>query len=259
MEDREELINLKPDNHDMRLKYYELILERSSLDDLPCYPLPEGYRYVYYREGDKKDWIAIETSAREFILPEEGESAWKRYYAGKEKELEERMFFVETSDGEKAATATAFYDPQDLFGAGWLHWVAVKREYQGKGIAKALISHTLHRLKELGYPSIRIPTQTNTWVAARLYLDFGFRPAVKNALASQKGYGILRTLTGHPALEGFEPVPYEEIWDSRMVKIEKMLREQYADLVHFRVLEEDGQERILYCTESGTGEWKGTL
>ena len=146
MENREELINLKPDNHDMRLKYYELILERSSLDDLPCYPLPEGYRYVYYREGDKKDWIAIETSAREFILPEEGESAWKRYYAGKEKELEERMFFVETSDGEKAATATAFYDPQDLFGAGWLHWVAVKREYQGKGIAKALISHTLHRL-----------------------------------------------------------------------------------------------------------------
>ena len=59
MENREELINLKPDNHDMRLKYYELILERSSLDDLPCYPLPEGYRYVYYREGDKKDWIAI--------------------------------------------------------------------------------------------------------------------------------------------------------------------------------------------------------
>ena len=151
MENREERITLKPDNHDMRLKYYELILESRSLAELPCYPLPEGYRYVYYREGDKKDWIAIETSAREFILPEEGESAWKRYYAGKEKELENRMFFVETTDGEKVATATAFYEPRDLSGAGWLHWVAVKREYQGKGIAKALISHTLQCLKELGY------------------------------------------------------------------------------------------------------------
>lgn len=132
--------------------------------------------------------------------PEEGESAWKRYYAGKEKELENRMFFVETTDGEKVATATAFYEPRDLSGAGWLHWVAVKREYQGKGIAKALISHTLHRLKELGYPSIKIPTQTNTWVATRLYLDFGFRPVPQNAVDSQIGYGILKTLTNHPAL-----------------------------------------------------------
>ena len=259
MENREERITLKPDNHDMRLKYYELILESRGLAELPCYPLPEGYRYVYYREGDKKDWIAIETSAREFILPEEGESAWKRYYAGKEKELENRMFFVETTDGEKVATATAFYEPRDLSGAGWLHWVAVKREYQGKGIAKALISHTLQRLKELGYPSVKIPTQTNTWVAARLYLDFGFRPVPPNAVDSQIGYGILKTLTNHPALAGFEPVPYEEIWDSRMVQIEKRLREQYPGLVHFRVLEENGQDRILYCTESGAGEWDSAL
>lgn len=169
------------------------------------------------------------------------------------------MFFVETSDGEKAATATAFYEPRDLSDAGWLHWVAVKREYQGKGIAKALISHTLQRLKELGYPSIKIPTQTNTWVAARLYLDFGFRPVPQNAVDSQIGYGILKTLTDHPALAGFEPVPYEEIWDPRMVQIEKRLREQYPGLVHFRVLEESGQERILFCTESGAGEWDGAL
>ena len=169
------------------------------------------------------------------------------------------MFFVETTDGEKVATATAFYEPRDLSGAGWLHWVAVKREYQGKGIAKALISHTLQRLKELGYPSIKIPTQTNTWVAARLYLDFGFRPVPQNAVDSQIGYGILKTLTNHPALAGFEPVPYEEIWDSRMVQIEKRLREQYPGQVHFRVLEENGQDRILYCTESGAGEWDGAL
>lgn len=259
MTKREELMKLRPDNHDMRLKYYELVLKSSSLENLPSFSLPKGYRYVYYREGDKKEWIAIETSAREFVLPMDGEAAWEKYYAGKEKELEERMFFVETLDGEKVATATAFYEPRDLSGAGWLHWVAVKREYQGQGIAKALISHTLQRLKELGYPSIKIPTQTNTWVAARMYLDFGFRPIPENAVNSREGYGILRTLTDHSALAAFDPVPYEEIWDSRMVEIEKKLREQYADLVHFRVLEEDGQERILFCTKTGTGEWKETF
>lgn len=92
MTKREELMKLRPDNHDMRLKYYELVLKSSSLENLPGFSLPKGYRYVYYREGDKKDWIAIETSAREFVLPMEGEAAWEKYYAGKEKELEERMF-----------------------------------------------------------------------------------------------------------------------------------------------------------------------
>lgn len=133
MTKREEFMMLKPDNHDMRLKHYELVLMRGSLETLPEFPLPDGYRYVYFREGDKRDWIAIETSAREFVLPTEGEAAWEKYYAGKEKELEERMFFVETSEGEKVATATAFYEPRDLSGAGWLHWVAVKRGYQGQG------------------------------------------------------------------------------------------------------------------------------
>ena len=52
--------------------------------NIPVAPLPDGYRFVYYRPGDKKDWIAIEMSAREFVLEEEGEMAWKNYY-GEEK------------------------------------------------------------------------------------------------------------------------------------------------------------------------------
>lgn len=47
-------------------------------------------------------------------------------------ELPSRMFFIETDEGEKIATATAFYDiyGRDTSNDGWLHWVAVKREYQ---------------------------------------------------------------------------------------------------------------------------------
>ena len=97
--------------------------------------------------------------------------AWKNYYGGREEELTDRMLFIEDSSGEKVATATAFYDSRDTSGAGWLHWVAVKRTQQGKGLARPLISKALHRLTELGYTDIKVPTQTNTWVAAKLYLD----------------------------------------------------------------------------------------
>ena len=70
------------------------------------------------------------------------------------------MFFIENADGQKVATATAFYEPRDLSNAGWLHWVAVRRDFQGNGLARPLISHTLNRLLELGYKTIKIPTQT---------------------------------------------------------------------------------------------------
>ena len=131
------------------------------------------------------------------------------------------MLFIEDSSGEKVATATAFYDSRDTSGAGWLHWVAVKRTQQGKGLARPLISKALHRLTELGYTDIKVPTQTNTWVAAKLYLDAGFIPEEKNAVCSRDGYRILKTLTGHPSLEGIEPLPFEDIWDQEMLLTEK--------------------------------------
>ena len=60
-------MDMQFDNHDSRIKYYELMLER-DLDYLPCFPLPDGYRFVFYRPGDCSSWIEIEKSAKEFVL-----------------------------------------------------------------------------------------------------------------------------------------------------------------------------------------------
>lgn len=38
--------DMKFDNHDNRIRYYELLLER-DLDTIPQFQLPEGYRFVY--------------------------------------------------------------------------------------------------------------------------------------------------------------------------------------------------------------------
>ena len=94
------------DNNDRRIPHYELLLRR-SLASLPESVLPEGYRFVFYRPGDRETWIGIEQSAKEFNSPAEGYAAWERYYAGRESELEGRMLFVENGAGEKVATATA--------------------------------------------------------------------------------------------------------------------------------------------------------
>ncbi len=200
------------DNHDSRIRYYELVLER-DLDSLPERALPQGYRFALYAPGDRDAWIGIEQSAKEFDDREEGLRAWEKYFAPHEALLPERMYFVLNGKGEKVATATAYFDirrPDDGINA-MLHWVAVRREDQGKGLSKPLILRALHRMRELGYRRAVIPTQTTTWLACRVYLDLGFRPIPRNAEHSQMGWRIVRTLTNHPALAGFEPVSPEEI------------------------------------------------
>lgn len=200
-------INVVFDNNDKRIKHYELLLE-GSLGSISEYPLPDGYRFEFYQDGDRDIWIEIEQSAKEFSSYDEGLSAWNRYYSGRENELYNRMVFVVNEHGEKVATATAFYDIQgrDKSGAGWLHWVAVKREYQGKGLSKPLITYVLDVMKALGYSNAKIPTQTNTWLAVKIYLDLGFRPISQNAVNSYMGWCIIKTLTNHNALNNFDSI-----------------------------------------------------
>lgn len=205
-------MELQFDNHDERIRYYELMLER-DLENLPHFPLPDGYRYAFFQPGDREQWIDIEKSAKEFASCEQGMESWNRYYGGREDELTGRMVFVEDADGRKAATATAFYDIRgiDKSGDGWLHWVAVRREYQGRGLAKPLISYVLRLMQSLGYTHAKIPTQTTTWLACKIYLDLGFRPIPENAVNSREGWRIVKALTDHEALAEFDAAAADEI------------------------------------------------
>ncbi len=143
--------------------------------------------------------------------------------------LTDRMVFIENEKGEKIATATAYYDvihsdvcihsgecthsDEDADGrsSGWLHWVAVRREYQGKGLSKPLISHVLGIMQKLGYTHATIPTQTTTWLACKIYLDLGFRPIPENAVSNREGWRIVRALTNHEALGSFDAAGIDEI------------------------------------------------
>ena len=126
--------------------------------------------------------------------------------------------FIENENGEKIATASAFYDiyGRDKSGAGWLHWVAIKREYQGKCLSKPLIGYVLNVMKKLGYTQAKIPTQTTTWLACRIYLDFGFVPVPQNAVNSRDGWRIIKTLTKHPALAEFDCAEVGEIFKEEL-------------------------------------------
>ncbi|MBR6028204.1 MAG: GNAT family N-acetyltransferase [Clostridia bacterium] len=191
------------DNHDSRLPYQELMLE-APLGGFTRLPLPSGFRIVPYAPGDRDVWISMEQSAREFDTFEAGVAAWNRFFAPWEDRLPGRMFFVADAAGQKVATASAWHDVrgEDDGVTGWLHWVAVRRESQGLGLSKPLITHVLCRMQELGYQRAVIPTQTTTWLAVHIYLSLGFKPIPRNAERSREGWLLVRELTGNPALDG---------------------------------------------------------
>ena len=163
-----------PDNNDSALKYYELILENNHPEAFRPLPLPEGFHFSTFQPGDEEEWIAIETSAREFVTRREGLEAWQHYYGGREEELPGRMYFVETeTGGKKVATATAYYEPEDLSGAGWLHWVAVRR-----GVPGQRAGQTADRSGALSSGaaslSLRENPHSDQYLAGRVHLS-GFR------------------------------------------------------------------------------------
>ena len=174
---------------DTTVPMISLAMRAASLEDLPVFALPSRCGWRFYQPGDERHWARIETSAGEFDRPEAALDGFSRAFSGGK--LEERMLFL-TDGGEPFATATAWHD----HGAqGRLHWVGVDAAHQGMGLSKPLVSLALQRLREVGYRSAMLTTQTASWVAIKVYHQFGFRPLLRKD-GELEGWKIVSDKTG---------------------------------------------------------------
>jgi len=235
------------DNLDRRIKYYEILLS-IDLSKIPSTLLPSGYHFVFYQDGDRDEWIKIELSAREFLTFEEGIKAWDYYFKRYEYLLPDRMIFlVESATNEKIGTATAYFNNwKDDLNEGYLHWVAIQKTYQGKGLSKPLIVYTLNQSKKLGYKENKIPTQTTSPIACKIYFDLGAVPV--NLEKSYFGYQILKTLFNQIQLD-VPTIPVSSIYNELYLKIEEKLNEIYPDLIDFDINTE--HQEIHFITTKG--------
>lgn len=199
---------MKIESYDRRIKYYPLLMER-SLEEIPDYTLPDGFSFSFYDASSRDAWIDIEMSAGECVSREEGLRYWNEYFEPRKDELSRRMVFVENSVGEKIATGTMLYDIKtgDDGREAWLHWVAVRKDFQGRGLSRPLISYLLSLMRISGYNSVKLSTHTWANLACRLYMDMGFRPCEKSLVDFTDGWGIIKALTGHPCLKDVRPLP----------------------------------------------------
>ena len=84
-----------------------------------------------------------------------------------------------------------------------IHWLKVKKEYEGRGIGRALLSFLLLELHEYDFP-VYLHTQPSSYRAIKLYSDFGFN-LISNPIIGRRKNDLFECL---PILQEYMPKTY---------------------------------------------------
>lgn len=137
--------------------------------------LPEGYFFQLYEEGLEEAWAKTETEVLEFETKEKALLYFKKDLIPYKEQLKKRMVFVMNKDNVAVANACAWYINYKGRHQAHVHYVAVRPQYQGLGLGKAVFRKVLS-LFSIYEPGEDIYLHTQTWshVAIRMYLKLGF-------------------------------------------------------------------------------------
>ncbi len=149
-------------------------MQRPHLENWPQYALPAGFSIRAYQSGDAQHWQSIHERADEFNQFDE--STFATWFGDDETVLCVRQKYLIAPDGEVIGTATAWFDDAET---GRVHWVAIVPEYQGRGLARPLLSVIGQTLRELGHSRAVLTTSRQRPVALALYEKFGFAISTK--------------------------------------------------------------------------------
>lgn len=175
---------------------------RDDVADFPYFELPAGYRFRMYREGDDVTWTALQQAAEPFfeVKPE----LFVREYGEHLDALPDRMFFVETLEGEAVGSISAWWERErnNPMERGRIHWVVVHPNHQRRGITKPMMTRAMERLA-VSHPNAMLGTSTGRVWAIKVYLDFGFYPDPTEMAEKPEVLEAWRELQGvlnHPLL-----------------------------------------------------------
>ena len=160
---------------DKSVPYVDVLMRRDKGFPISVYDLPDGFMFSAFNTGDEKAWAKIETSVLEFSDELDALIFFQKEYLPFISELEKRCIFIENDKNEKIATGTAWWCYTGIRRDPWLHWIAVKPQYQGLGLGKSIVSKIIHLTIEIeGDRELYLHTQTWSHKAIKIYEKYGF-------------------------------------------------------------------------------------
>ena len=160
------------------IKYFKVRMIHNNIREVNTnIPLPQGYYFRNFKDGDQEIWAQIETAAGEFSSIYKALKRFRYEFTGFETELRSRCFFLCDRNDRAIGTSMGWYG-QDLNGEiiGRLHWIAIHPDYQGKKLGKPLVARAIKRMQQ-SHAKAYLTSQTTSWKAINMYLDFGFVPS----------------------------------------------------------------------------------
>ena len=140
---------------DKTIPFAAVLMTKHAIGVFLRLALPAVYRFCLYRAGLEQDWASLQA----FL---------------KDRELASRqcLFVIDENSDDVVATASLWYG--DHFGErhARIHWVTVATSHQGRGLAKALLSHLLEQHREQSSDWLYLTTQTWSYKAIGLYRRF---------------------------------------------------------------------------------------
>lgn len=161
-----------------KMRNYPVLMIRDTLADIPEYELPAEFSLRWYEPGMEETWrfIQAESDRHNTIT----HSLHSEEFGSDPTVLSTRQCFLYHGTDDPVGTVSAWFNDTFLDGTyGRIHWLAILPSWQGKGLAKPLLSLTCRRFIELGHDRAYLTTDSVRLPAISLYLKFGFRPWIK--------------------------------------------------------------------------------
>jgi ribosomal protein S18 acetylase RimI-like enzyme len=135
---------------------------------------------MYQDERDNTEWRRIQRGVDEFRRVDD-DLFEKEFLSKGVEEVKKRVFFVAKKTGDEeelVGSIAAWWVPswRDGEDYGRIHWVAIAKKYQGKGLGKAMTQKAINCLKALGHKRAFLVTHTRRTIAIKMYAGFGFVP-----------------------------------------------------------------------------------
>ena len=180
---------------------YPVKMIRDHLSDIPQVGFPEGFKIRPMRLDEGGLWTDIwrDADSRADFSPQ----MFHNEFGHDLQATQWRSFIVTNPRGVAVATISAWYHRtfkgQDY---GQIHWVAVRRDYWGRGLGKAMLTHALNQMAQW-HDRAFLETQSKRIPAIKIYLDFGFIPDLDAPNAGDAWQNVKDNLD-HPVLQAID-------------------------------------------------------
>jgi putative NIF3 family GTP cyclohydrolase 1 type 2/GNAT superfamily N-acetyltransferase len=148
-------------------------MRRDNLDNLLPVTLPDGYTWRPIKAEEA--WAYIEVMNRSNYSGE-CDQAWFEHTYAQDPEYDPSYLQIIWKGEQPVAAAGAWHTEIEGERWGMVHWVGVAYSERAKGLGKAIVLATLHRLRGRGFGRAMLGTQVWRLPAIAAYARLGFRP-----------------------------------------------------------------------------------